>query len=329
MKMTLFASEKMKMTVAVASIAIGFAVTGCKNEDSIGTTGPNVSANQSTAADVSASQDAAESLAGAVGSNTGGATDQLADVSNLAYEANVGTAVSPEGTPSGVLGGTTIVSGEKTRVFNAADTSWTLTIQRTRTDGFRTASWTRGYKYWYSRNGVRQEYFRTGGLGADKMQFDILSDSCSGVFQTTHLSDKLISLAGGWSGTINYGTGADSTVMTINSTTAYSRHGIDTITTRNAVRTSDNTLALTFVNVVVKRGIGRLALGYNYGRPISGTINGTFNANITFTSGQLYTDKTISRTFTITFGGTDNASIAITGTGAYNGTLNLVTGELN
>jgi hypothetical protein len=318
MKMTLL-HKKAAWVVALASIAVSFALAGCKSDNSV----------TSSDTSVAASQDVAESAAGAVGSNTGGATDQLSDVSNLAYEAGVGTVASPEGNPPSVSSDTTIVSSEKTRVFNAADTSWTVVIQRTKTNGIYTGSWKRGYKYSYSRNGVKQKFFRTAGLGADKMTFDILSDSCSGAYRTTHLSHKLISLAGGWSGTINFGTGADSTLMTVNSTTTYARNGIDTITTKNAVRTSNNTLALTFVNVVVKRGVGRLALGYTYGRPISGTINGTFSGTNTFMSGKLYNETTFSRTFTITFGGTDNAAIAITGTGVYSGTLNLVTGELN
>jgi hypothetical protein len=122
----------------------------------------------------------------------------------------------------------------------------------------------------------------------------------TGTHRTRRLSQQLTGLSGAFTAT-----GTNTALITINGT--YSRSAVDTITTRNAVRTHDHTLSLNFIDVKIPRGNRE-----NFVHQISGTITGNYTAFVTFTRDNLYSEKNINRDFTITLGGGD-AKIRIRG----------------
>jgi hypothetical protein len=98
-------------------------------------------------------------------------------------------------------------------------------------------------------------------------------------------------------------TQANTNVLMINGTST--RAGKDTLTTRQSVRTHDNMMTTTLVDVTKPR--------YRLGATrddLSGTITGTYQATITFTRGDLYNERNVQREFTIELSG-DEARVGI------------------
>lgn len=263
---------------------------GCAKDDPVGPDGTTV-----------ANEDAAESVASTMGQDDGGAMDQLADVSEIASAAGIQTGSTQAKGAAEPADAATIDT-----TYDPATGTWTVTLSRQRgsASGAYYANITRVYTYkLLNKDGVPQKYWRSvvPGSGVDtaaSMVFTIVSGS--GEHHTPHLSQKLTAIGGTWTVT-----GLNTNTLVINGT--YTRSAVDTVTTRSAVRTLDHTIALTFTNVQVPRGArGELA------SKATGTISGTYNATITFSRGALYTDKNISKEFTITLGG-GNGTITIGG----------------
>lgn len=262
------------------------ALAACQNDDPM-------SSNDS----LNATEDAAESIASAVGADNGGATDQLSDVIELA-----GTSGLQK--PSEVLLG----KYSEPNAIASIDTSydpvtgtWTLRLERERgnPNGIPYAEISRTYTYQFlNKNGQPQKYWKTGADTAYTIKFNIVEGT--GTHRTRRLSQELTGLSGNFTAT-----GVNTRLVTINGT--YSRSAVDTITTRNAMRTLDHTLNLTFTNVQGPRG-SRLDLS----RKISGTVSGTYTAKVTFQRGESYGETTINRSFTINLGG-GNANLNVSG----------------
>ncbi len=262
------------------------ALAACQNDDPM-------SSNDS----LNATEDAAESIASAVGADNGGATDQLSDVIELA-----GTSGLQK--PSEVLLG----KYSEPNAIASIDTSydpvtgtWTLKLERERgnPNGIPYAEISRTYTYQFlNKNGQPQKYWKTGADTAYTIKFNIVEGT--GTHRTRRLSQELTGLSGNFTAT-----GVNTRLVTINGT--YSRSAVDTITTRNAMRTLDHTLNLTFTNVQGPRG-SRLDLS----RKISGTVSGTYTAKVTFQRGESYGETTINRSFTINLGG-GNANLNVSG----------------
>lgn len=262
------------------------ALAACQNDDPM-------SSNDS----LNATEDAAESIASAVGADNGGATDQLSDVIELA-----GTSGLQK--PSEVLLG----KYSEPNAIASIDTSydpvtgtWTLKLERERgnPNGIPYAEISRTYTYQFlNKNGQPQKYWKTGADTAYTIKFNIVEGT--GTHRTRRLSQELTGLSGNFTAT-----GVNTRLVTINGT--YSRSAVDTITTRNAMRTLDHTLNLTFTNVQGPRG-SRLDLS----RKISGTVSGTYTAKVTFQRGESYGESTINRSFTINLGG-GNANLNVSG----------------
>jgi hypothetical protein len=247
-------------------------------------------------AEASVTEDAAESIASAVGQDDGGALDQMSDVADITSAAGINDAASAGKSAS-------ILSHSIDTTWNPATSTWTLTLQRQRGTGTGTnyANVTRVYQYQFlNKDWVPQKYWRVpNGTGVDTaytLKFTVVSGT--GEHHTAHLSQHLTSVSGDW--TI---TGANTATLTING--SYSRSAVDTVMTRNATRTLDHTLNLIFTNVQVPRG-SRDDLAQH----ATGTISGTYNATITFSRGALYNDRTVSREFTLALGsGKGNVAI--------------------
>lgn len=274
------------------------ALVACQNDNP-------VSSNDS----LNATEDAAESIASAVGADNGGAADQLSDVIELA-----GTSGLQK--PAEVLLGkysepNTIASIDTS--YDPVTGTWTLRLERARgnPNGIPYAEISRTYTYQFlNKNGQPQKYWKTGADTAYTIKFNIVEGT--GTHRTRRLSQELTALSGSFTAT-----GVNTRLVTINGT--YFRSAVDTVTTRNAVRTLDHALNLTFTNVQGPRG-SRLELS----RKISGTVSGTYTAKVTFQRGESYGETTINRSFTINLGG-GNANLNISG---KNFEADLTSGEL-
>ncbi len=284
-------------------VAAVIALAGCSNDS------PN-----SPVADAISSEDAAESITSSIGQDNGGAIDQIADLSDIASATGIqqGEAGS-KGAPALASAATLDTS------YDAGTGTWTVTLSRERgaVNGNAYAKITRTYQYQLlNKNGVPQKYWRVPAGGAIdtaySMTFTITGGT--GEHHTPHLSQKLTAIGGSWTAT-----GLNTSTITINGT--YNRSAVDTLTTRNAVRTLENTITLTFTNIQVPRG-NRTQMA----QAATGTISGTYTANVTFSRGALYSEKTINRDFTVTLdGGNGNikmgskAFVGLIGSGVLKG----------
>jgi len=256
--------------------------------------------------DTLATEDAAESIVSAIGSDNGGAVDQLSDVMELASFGRL-QAQAEEGLSKASGFGKIDTS------YDEATGTWTLKLSRERgnPNGVPYAQFSRTYTYQFlNKNGQPQKYWKVGADTANTITFNIVEGT--GTHRTRNLSQKLTGLSGAFTAT-----GVNTRIVTINGT--YQRSAVDTITTRESVRTLDHTLKLTFTNVQGPRN-GRVDLA----RKFTGNISGTYDAFVTFQRGESYSEKTINRTFSIELGD-GNADINIRGL-KFKG--NLILGEL-
>lgn len=229
----------------------------------------------------SVNQDVAESVSGTVGSNTGGAVDQIGDAIEIASMG--GLHKSTDAAELNEVEGIEKTYDETTGV-------WTLHLQRERGNktGKNYAQIERTYTYQFlNKLGQFQKFYITGQDTAYTINFNIVSGS--GRHKTLRLSQKLLELTGSW--TI---TNANLTNVTINGT--YHRSATDTITTLKRIRTHLHSTDMTFIDVVAPRGSR-----WNMEDKISGTITGHYHAEVTWDGLRGYGEKTIDRDFTITF----------------------------
>jgi hypothetical protein len=185
--------------------------------------------------------------------------------------------------------------------YDPATGTWTLKLQRERgnPNGVPYAEISRTYTYQFlNKNGQPQKYWKVGADTAYTIKFNIVEGT--GTHRTRRLSQKLTGLSGEFTAT-----GVNTRLITVNG--SYQRSAVDTVTTRNSVRTLDHTLNLTFTDVKGPRG-----LRGDVHRNLSGTISGTYDATVTFQRGDSYSEKTVNRTFTIELGNGD-ATLRIRG----------------
>jgi hypothetical protein len=264
------------------SFIISFYFFGCKDK---GTEPDAISS-------VTATDDAAQTIASAVASENGGALDQVSDVMAMA---------SPQG--MGALQTVNYgISNVKDSTYDPATGWWTVRIERSKIGmlGIYSASFKRVYKIKFlnSIGNFQKYYIVPNGTTRDtaySVQFKIDSGSGSQVFP--HFSHYLMGLSGEW---LITGVNGDTVTVNTNNNGDYTRTGVDTLTTTmrgtDIVRTSSHTLKLTFTNIRGPRS-GRMQLADK----TSGTITGTITSTITFLKGELYKERTITKTFTITF----------------------------
>jgi len=249
--------------------------------------------------EMNATEDAAESIASAIGAENGGAADQLSDVVELASIGRI------QGQADYLLGKYSEANAVATidTSYDPATGTWTLKLQRERgnPDGVPYAQISRTYTYQFlNKNGQPQKYWKVGVDTAYTIKFNIVEGT--GTHRTQHISQQLKSLSGAFTVT-----GVNTRIVTVNGT--YQRAAVDTITTRNSVRTLDHSLSLTFTEVKGPRGGHHRS---EMARKFSGTISGTYNANVTFQRGESYSEKTINRTFSVVLGD-GNADLDIRG----------------
>ncbi len=270
--------------------------TGCKKDNDL------VSSSSSSML----YDDAAESISTAMGDESGGALESFADVLSVAGGGSLSTTLAKSSGDEMVAAGIP--------VYDSLNGWWTVSIDRSKYGIQASGFMKRVYQYQFSKNSVFQKLRINSADTATTVKFKIIDGS--GYFSNLRVKHYLTKLRGGW--TVN---DLNKDTVTLNSDTVYVRAGVDTIITRNMIRTFDHTLRITKMTDV--RGL-RFRLNRdnftiwrnNFSKAISGTVEGTFYASITFRKGDLYKERTISKTFTITLGA-GAGSLTINGGGKF------------
>jgi hypothetical protein len=228
---------------------------------------------------ISVDDDVAASMATTVAENTGGSMDQVNDLLSLTTTAPLQKSMEADQIE------------DKSTVYDEATGIWTAVISRTRgqVDGAYYAMFSRTYTYQFlDKNGQPQKYYITNGDTARTINFKVLNGE--GAHHTPRLSQKLLDVSA------NYvATGVNTPTVVINGTCK--RAATDTMTTAKATRILVHSTELKLEKVTGPRG-SRLDLS----KKVSGTITGTYTANITFTRGEGYTEKSVNREINITLG---------------------------
>ena len=278
-----------------ASILVAAAFAGCDNAD------PAVETAGGTAT-ISATEDAAVSIANALSLEGGGALDAAASASELA--------VTDSG--SGAGGGFPADCTHE-RSFDEGTTTWTAFIQceRGRPAGL--------FYSLFSRTGTFQ--FLDGDAPvqfpeeADAVNLDVVDGE--GLRVAPGFIHELLDI------------GADLNVanihgdlVTVNGT--YDRAATDTLYTHNAERTLTYELSMTLIEIQAPPGSRE-----HWPTAVSGTIEGIYHAFITFIRGDSYEEIEITKTFTIVFGdGDGNVRDAIINVDGRDFRANIETGQV-
>lgn len=228
---------------------------------------------------VSAEKDAAETIATDLGADDGGLVDQLTDAVSFAGGVDLSLKSADE------------CEGLREADYDAATGTWTITIVRERGDpeSLPYASFTRVYTLRFlDEMGEPQEHYMVDGEAARTIEFAIVSGE--GEHLTMRVEQELLELAGQF-----VITDAHTDVVTINGT--YTRSGVNELETDRFERTHTSTLNLALIDVVAPRGVGR-----DLSEAVSGTVTGTYEATITVTRGDDYSEREIYREFNIELG---------------------------
>ncbi|HEX9654138.1 MAG TPA: hypothetical protein VGA99_10530 [bacterium] len=255
--------------LSVLSLAFGLIMlTACSQDNGVG-----------PAEDLTVNEDVAESVASSLGEDNGGAVDAIGDLTDVAGETNFQ-----------ILGKTSATSGVQSvdASYDSVNGIWTIELFRERGNppGTFYSLIERVYTVQFLHNGVPQKFWKVVGDTADTIHFNIID--AAGRHKTRHLSQELKELTASL-----VATGTNTNLITINGT--YRRAATDTLTNRSVTRTLDHTIDLNFIDVTVPRG-SRQDVSEN----ISGTITGTYHADITFDGPRGYSEKTVDREINIT-----------------------------
>jgi hypothetical protein len=265
---------------------------GCKNNDSMVN-----NTNNTPIPDISSTSDAAYAVAANVSIDNGGVFEEMSDVMNTATPAGI-----HDEDMTGMMNFGDSHTRVVSKIYDSTSGWWTVTITRHRgnINGRYYADYSRVYKHQFlNKDGQFQEFYITNNDTAYSIKHEIVSGT--GILKTPNISYQLTALAGAWTVT-----GTNTSIVTLNTSTPYVRAVSDTMTRNNSIRTLNGTLTLNFINVV-----GPRLSGFNWHRKVSGTIDGTYHAVVTFQKGGTYTEKTIDKTIHIVLGDKQTAEVDV------------------
>ncbi|MFO7608873.1 MAG: hypothetical protein R6X35_06710 [Candidatus Krumholzibacteriia bacterium] len=250
------------------------AVAGCSDDDPAapGTTTPTTTL-------ATAEKDAATTVAADLGADQGGLVDQIADA--VSFAGRVGLADKAGGDCEGM----------RQAEYDTTTGTWTITIDRERGDpaGYPYASFTRVFTVRFlDADGQPQMHYMEQGTAAATIEYAILSGE--GVRRTRYMEHNLLSLEAAF-----VISNADQDLVTVNGT--WARAAGTLLENPRLVRTHDSTLQLELIDVVAPR-----SADHDLAQAVSGTIVGVYDALITWTRGEDYSEREIHSEFTIDLG---------------------------
>ena len=260
--------------------------------------------------DLYTDEQAAEAIASGMAAESGGAVDQMSDLSSLA---------GVEGIQNMADAARSLAKKNGDRV-TAIDTSydenngkWTIAVSIERAIPQRnfTARFYRVYSVQYLQGGQFQKYYITNGDTANTIKFDIAEGT--GNVQSLRLKHRLKSLSASW-----VATNANQRLMAVAG--SYTRSAADTFSTRKTVSTMDQSLTLNFAGISIPANDSEEVPSL-----IAGVMSGDFVADITITKGEESSQKSVDRSFSVAFS-SKVIKVVING-GEY--TADTTTGELD
>ena len=234
-----------------------------------------------------ATQDAAESIASAMGEDNGGVLDQLGDIALLCSQGGMQTLSMSSFGDGSLNKGMDIAD---TLFYDNATGYWTIEISRERSElfGLYYANFSRSYQVQFRNSvGQPQQFYLVGNDTARSVNFRILGGT--GYARSPRWNHHLSEIVADWTVT-----NAHTNILTVNGT--YGRSAIDTLLTYNGVRAADHTLDMAINDVTGPRGNRN-----NISVATSGELAGTYSGTVTFISGEAYGERNFTRTFTVTF----------------------------
>ncbi len=289
----IFVTGNLKIFTLLILIPGLFIIFGCSKKSPVQ---PDVPAGYNE------NNDVAESVASTIGEETGGLTDQIADLFSMAEQTQLYKSSNTE------------FLDKKEAHYDSITGTWTIILSRERGNPQASHYALIGRTYtvqFINENGNPQKYWIVESDTASTINFNIIKGE--GRHKTLRLSQELKNLEGSF-----IATGANSGIITINGT--YKRAAVDTITTERFTRIHDHNIELTFTDLKGPRGSKR-----DLSQKISGTITGKQYGKVTFFNDDIYKERTINRDIKIIIKD-GNANININKE-IYSS--NLTTGELN
>lgn len=266
----------LRTTLLLGSLALFALLGGCSNDDPAAPADTNVSIDQ----------DAAQAVAADVATESGGVADQLDDVA-LALDGldGAGSLKSADSDSNWVR--------ERFReaVYDDLTGTWTITVslQRGRPEGVPYHAMDRVFTLrLLGPGGLPQQYRIVDGDTATTAEYAIVSGT--GIHRLPIREHTLNALSGAF--TIE---GLNEELLVING--VYHRDASHALETRQFARTLDGVLDVELVDVTMpRRPAARICSA------ISGTITGTWVADITITRGDDYIEEHVERDITIVLG---------------------------
>ncbi len=275
-----------KRVAVVPFVSLFFLIvllTGCSKENAMEPT------TDFSGSGVQASDDVAESVAGAVGEESGGVMDQVGDVFELTQSFRLG---KTDG--DGFLDHREATYDETTGI-------WTVIVQRERgvAGDIPYGYWDRIFTCQFTNaDGDVQKNFITDGDTARTINYTIVEGD--GYHKNFRVAHDLKEVQGTF-----VATNVNEELITVNG--VYTRAAVDTITTDKFTRISDHVVNLTVTDLVGPKGSRR-----NLAQKVSGTITGTFHADIVFDGERGYAEKIVDKEVNIVIGDGE-AEIAVDG----------------
>ena len=249
----------------LATLLVSVAIAGCDNTDPVIDTGGD--------ANISSTEDAAVSIANALSLEGGGALDAVASAAEVASDVQNASG----GDDHGCI---------RERSFDETTVTWTRFIEceRGRPNGLFYALFSRTATFQFLNGDTPVQ----SPAEADAVNFNIIDGE--GLRIMPGFIHELLDI-----GADLHVANIHTELLTVNGT--YDRAATDTLYTRNAERTLAYELAMTLTDIQAPPGDRHL-----WRTAVSGTIEGVYHAIITFTRGDSYVEREVTKTFTIVFG---------------------------
>lgn len=274
------------LMIVVLSFLMIFTMVNCSDDNSI-----------TSDTDLVSSQESAEAIASNISTETGGSSDQLVYLSDLADENGIENIINSSSNLA-KSNSENIVSVDTS--YNSSEGKWTITITRERTVAQRnlTSNFYHVFTVQYLKDGVAQKYFVSNGDTANTIRFNIVEGS--GALQSNRLSHNLKSVSGNWTATV------ENNILAVNG--SYNRAAEDAYIGVSTQRNFDFSLQLNFTGISIPTYNGEDLSVY-----VAGTMSGQFTANYSAVKNGETIEKNVDTSFKIKFTASKTFQIEVDG----------------